>query len=92
MEWNSRVHPDRAIVEIFGRMKGYFDILATSYRGTLDALEDVVITCICLANFLLKANPLCSGEEREESSTKSDDSDMSTGFETSSKRAPKDKK
>ena len=73
-------------------MKGYFDILATPYRGALDALEDVVITCICLANFLLKTNPLRSGGEREESSIKSGDPDASTAFETSSRRAPKNKK
>ena len=67
VEWNSRVHSDRVIVEnLFGRMKGYFNILATPYRGALNALEDVVITCICLANFLLKTNLLRSGGGGEE--------------------------
>ena len=90
VEWNPKLHSDRAIVEnFFGRMKGYFYILSVPYRGALNALEDLVVTCICLTNLLLKTNPLRSNEEEEDSSTTSCDSDILVIIESSPKRTPK---
>ena len=73
----------------FGRMKGYFYILSVPYRGALNALEDFVVTYICLTNLLLKTNPLRSNEEEEDSSTTSCDSDIPVVIESSPKRTPK---
>ena len=40
-------------------------ILAGPYRGALNTLEDVVITCTCLLNMMLKTSPLRrQGEDR----------------------------
>ena len=92
-QWNSRLHSDRVLVEnYFGRLKSVFGILARPYRGALNALEDVVITCICLLNMMLKANPLRKQDaEESELSSEATLSMMldSPGDPPSSKRGPK---
>ena len=60
-ETNQKLHSDRVLVEnFFGRLKLVFKILDGKYRCSLDSLEHVVITCICLLNLKMKRQPLRS--------------------------------
>lgn len=59
VEVNTKLHSDRVIVEnFFGRLKVTFGILANPYRCSLNSLEDITITCICLLNLKLRRQPL----------------------------------
>ena len=91
-QWNSRLHSDRVLVEnYFGGFKCVFGIPARPHRGALNALEDIVITCICLLNMMLKTNPLRKQDAGE--SEFSSETTLSMMFDSpndppSSKRGP----
>lgn len=56
---NSELHSDRVLVEnFFGRLEVTFGILAGPYRCSLNSLEDIVVTYICLLNLKLRRQPL----------------------------------
>ena len=70
-------------------MKGHVNILSVPYRGAPNALEDLVVTCICLTSLLSKTNPLLLNEKEEDSSTTSCDSDVPVIGKPSPKRTLK---
>jgi hypothetical protein len=64
LKHNKRLHKVRQVVErFFGRMKKHLNIVGTIYRGDLEALPNIWLVAVWLADMHIAWHPLNAADE-----------------------------